>query len=173
MLWDQLQRVASVRPFLFSSISWILFWPRDMKLDGWMHHHPKVCRVPKPGHRNLLLTLDCTYFKIPFRSISRVLFWRRDTKLDGWMRHRPKVCHVPKPGHCDLLFMLDRTYFKIPFCTISLVLFDIGTPNLMGGCIIAQRCVAYQNQVTVTYFSRLTGRTSKFRYGPYLLYYLT
>ena len=65
----------------------------------------------------------------------------------------PKVCCVPKPGHCDLLFTLDRTYFKIPFRSISVVLFDIGTPNLMGGCVITQRCVAYQNQVTDLLFT--------------------
>ena len=71
------------------------------------------------------------------------------------------MCRIPKPGHCDLLFMLDGTYFKIPFRSLSLVLFDIGTPYLMGGCIIAQRYVAYQNQVTVTYFSCLMAHTFK------------
>ena len=43
----------------------------------------------------------------------------------------------------------------------------------MGGCVIAQRCVKYQNQVTMTYFSRLTALTSKYPSAAYLLYYLT
>ena len=137
-----------------------------------MRHRPKVCHVPKPGHCDLLFTLDRTYFKIPFRSISPVLF-DIGTSNDGWMYHQPKVCHIPKPGHCDLLFMLGRTYFKIPFSSISPILFDIGTPNWMGGCVIAQRCVVYQNQVTVTYFSSLTAVTSKLPSAAYLLYYLT
>ena len=89
------------------------------------------------------------------------------------MCHPPKVCRVLKPGHLDVLFTLDLMYFKIPFRSISLVLFDIGTPNLMGGCVIAQSCVAYQNQVAMTYFSRLTALTSKYPYAAYLLYYLT
>ena len=131
----------------------LTIWHRDTKLDGWMHHRPKVCRVLKPGHRDLLFMLESTYFKIPFRCRSPLLFDIKNIKLDGWMGHCPKVCRIPKPGHRDLLFMLDRTYFKIPFpCIISPVLFDIGTSNLMGGCIIAQRCFAYQNQVIVTYF---------------------
>ena len=82
------------------------------------------------------------------------------------MRHRLKVCLVPKPGHRDLLFTLDRTYLKIPLRSISLVLFDIGTTNLMDGCVIALWCVTYQNQVTVIYFSRLTALTSKFPSAP-------
>ena len=121
---------------------------------------------------DLLFMLDCTYFKIPFCCISPVLYDIGTSKLDGWMRHHPKVCRVPKPGHCDLLFMLDGIYFKIPFRSISPVLFDVGTPNLMDGCVNAQRCVAYKNQVTVTYFSRLTALTSKFPSAAYLLYYL-
>ena len=87
--------------------------------------------------------------------------------------HHPRVYQVPKLGHFDLLFTLDRTYFKIPFRSISPVLFHIGTPNLMGGCVIAQRYDAYQNQVTVTYISGLTALTSQFPSAAYLLYYLT
>ena len=138
-----------------------------------MRHCSKVCRVPKPGHRDLLFTLDPTYFKIPFRSISPVLFDIGTSNLMGGCVIAQRCCQVPKPGHRDTLFTFDCTYFKIPFRSISLVLFDLGTPNLMGGCVIAQRCVAYQNQVTMTYFSCLTTRTSKFPSAAYLLYYLT
>ena len=97
-----------------------------------MRHCPKVCHVPKPGHCDLLFTLDGTYFKIFFRFISPVLFDIGTPNLMGGCVITQRCVPVPKPGHRDLLFMLDRTYFKIPFCCISPVLFDTGTSNLMG-----------------------------------------
>ena len=48
-------------------------WHRDNKLNGWVCHRPKVCRVLKLGHRDLLFTLDRTYFK--FRSALHLLYY--------------------------------------------------------------------------------------------------
>ena len=83
-------------------------------------------------------------------------------------------CRVLFLGHTltsDLVFIVIKC-LSVPLCIrcISPILFEVGIPNLMCGCILGWRSVAYHFWVTVTLTSDLVFRI--IMSGAYLLYYL-
>ena len=78
----------------------------------------------------------------------------------------------------DLVFIVITMSVRPSVCPsirlrvrcISPIFFEVGIPNLICGCILGWRSVAYHFQVTVTLTSDLVFRI--FVSGAYLLYYL-
>ena len=85
-----------------------------------------------------------------------------------WIHLGIAECHVPFSGHltADLVFrkIVSKAY---------LILFEVGISNLVCGCILGCRSVAYHNGVTVTLnlTSDLVSRNC-IESGAYLLYSL-
>ena len=71
----------------------------------------------------------------------------------------------------DLVFIVIKCP-SVPLCVrcISPIFFEVGIPNLMCGCILGWRSVAYHFWVTLTLTSDLVCRIIVS--GAYLLYYL-
>ena len=109
------------------------------------------------------------------------ILWGRNSKFAVWMHLGMAKCRVPFLGHCDLDLDLWLSFYNdhnvrpsVPLRVrcISPIFFEVGIPNLMCGCILGWRSVAYHFQVTVTL--NLTPDLV-FRIivsGAYLLYYL-
>ena len=92
----------------------------------------------------------------------------------GW----PSVAYHFR-GHCDLDLYLWLSFYSdrnvrpsVPLCVwcISPIFFEVGIPNLMCGCILGWRSVAYHFQVTVTLTPDLVFILIVS--GAYHLYYL-
>ena len=72
-------------------------------------------------------------------------------------------CPVKFSGHCDLdsdlvfivITMSVRLSVPLRVRCISPIFFEVGIPNLMCGCILGLRSVAYHFLVTVTLTSDL------------------
>ena len=89
----------------------------------------------------------------------------RNTKFGVWMHLGMGQCHVPFSGHCDLdlwLSFYNNHYVhpSIPLrvLCISPIFFEVGIPNLMCGCILGWRSVAYHFRITLTLTSDLVFR---------------
>ena len=78
-------------------------------------------------------------------------------------------CHVPFSGHCDL--DLWPRFRNIRVRSISLILFEVRIPNLVCGCILGRRSVAYNPWVSVTLTFDLVSRND-IESGAYLRYSL-
>ena len=74
--------------------------------------------------------------------------WGRNSKFGVWMHHGMTEWGVPLSGHCGL--DLWPSFYNNRVRSISLILFEVGISNLVCGCILGWRSVAYQNWVTVT-----------------------
>ena len=107
------------------------------------------------------------------------ILWGRNSKFGVWMHLGMAECRVPFSGHCDLDLWLSfysnnnsvrPSRFRVR--CISPIFFEVGIPNLMCGCILGWRSVAYHFWVTVTLTltSDLVFRIIVS--GAYLLYYL-
>ena len=70
----------------------------------------------------------------------------------------------------DLVFIVITMSVSLRVQCISPIFFEIGIPNLMCGCILGWRSVAYHFRVTVPLTSDLVLRIIVSR--AYLLYYL-
>ena len=90
-----------------------------------------------------------------------------------WVHLGIAECHVSFSGHCDLDLDLYLVFLKNRVHSISLILFEVGISNLVCGCILGCRSVAYHNWVTVTLnlTSDLVSRNC-IESGAYLLYSL-
>ena len=85
------------------------------------------------------------------------ILWGRNSKFGVWMHLGMAECRIPFSGHCDLDLWLSfysnhNVRLSIPLCVrcISPIFFEVGIPNLMCGCILGWRSVAYHFRVTVT-----------------------
>ena len=103
----------------------------------------------------------------------------RNSKFGVWMHLGMAKCHVPFSGTVtltsDLVFIVIKCPSvcpSVPLCVqcISPIFFEVGIPNLLCGCILGWRSVAYRFRVTVTLTSDLVFRI--ILSGAYLLYYL-
>ena len=99
------------------------------------------------------------------------ILWGRNFKFGVWMHLGMTECLVPFLGHCDLDLDLWPSFLNNRVRSISLILFEVGISNLVCGCVLGWRSVAYHNWVTVTLnlTSDLVSRNS-IESGAYLLY---
>ena len=78
------------------------------------------------------------------------ILWGRNSKFGVWIHLGMAECRVPFSGHCDLDLDLWPSFCNNRVRSISLILFEVGISNLVCGCILGWRSVAYHNWVTVT-----------------------
>ena len=78
------------------------------------------------------------------------ILWGRNSKFGVWIHLGMAECRVPFSGHCDLDLDLWPSFYNNHVRSISLILFGVGISNLVCGCILGWRSVAYLNWVTVT-----------------------
>ena len=78
------------------------------------------------------------------------ILWGRNSKFGVWIHLGMAECRVPFSGHCDLDLDLWPSFTNYRVRSTSLILFEVGISNLVFGCILGWRSVAYQNWVTVT-----------------------
>ena len=106
------------------------------------------------------------------------ILWGRNSRFGVWMQLGMAECHISFSGHCDLDLWLSfysnhnvRPSVPLRVQCISPIFFEVGIPNLMCGCILGWRSVAYHFRVTVTLTltSDLVFRIIMSR--AYLLYY--
>ena len=76
------------------------------------------------------------------------ILWGSNSKFGVWIHLGMAECRVPFSGHCDL--DLWPSFYNNRVRSISLILFEVGISNLVCGCILGWRSVAYHNWVTVT-----------------------
>ena len=99
------------------------------------------------------------------------ILWGRNSKFGVWIHLGMAECRIPFSGHCDL--DLWPSFYNNRVRSISHTLFEVGISNLVCGCILGWRSVAYHNWVTVTLnlTSDLVSRNC-IESDAYLLYYL-
>ena len=138
---------------------------------------------PRNFGRHIVIALSVRPASCPVH-ISYIL-WGRNSKFSVWMHLGMAECRVPFSGHCvtltltsDLVFIVItksvrpsiRPSVPLRVWCISPIFFAVGIPNLMCGCILGWRSVAYHFRLTVTLTSDLVFRTIVS--GAYLLLYL-
>ena len=93
------------------------------------------------------------------------IVWGRNSKFGVWMHLGMTDCRVTFSGHYDLDLWLSfysnhnvRPSVPLRARCISPIFFEVGIPNLMCGCILGWRTVAYHFRITVTLTSDLLFR---------------
>ena len=73
------------------------------------------------------------------------ILWVRNSKFGVWIHFGMAECRIPFSGHCDLDLDLWPSFYNNHVRSISLILFELGISNLVCGCILGWRSVAYHN----------------------------
>ena len=137
------------------------------------------CLLLLPLWESVIVLFFCTLFYV-HSSIAIILMGKRELvallNLSSWCHVMVEWLFLAVPWGC-LRFVIvvfpDHTHLRfknnhVP--SISLILFEIGIPNLVCGCILGWRSVAYHFQVTVIMTSDQVFRI--FVSGAFLSYHL-
>ena len=103
--------------------------------------------------RHIVIALSVRPASCPLH-ISYIL-WGRNSKFGMCMHLGMAEWRVQNLGHCDLWLSFYSNHNVRPSVPlrvrcISPIFFEVGIPNLMCGCILGWRSVAYPFRVTVT-----------------------
>ena len=100
------------------------------------------------------------------------ILWVRNSKFGVWIHLGMAECRVPFSGHCDLDLDLWPSFYNNHVRSISLILFELGISNLVCGCILGWRSVAYHKSLWPWTWPLTQFLENCIESGAYLLYSL-